>query len=63
MAKESFPNLNAEQIEAAAAVAYNQAATNLLVTVLRTARAVRPSCHWCAAAHTIAADSKSLNLG
>eukprot|EP01052_Picozoa_sp_SAG31_P078523 SAG31_NODE_38044_length_299_cov_1.020000_1_plen_48_part_01 len=42
LAKAAFPQLSPVQLEAAAAVAYSQAATELLVTVLRAARAVRP---------------------
>ena len=45
-ARQAFPNLPRDQAEAEAARAYYAAATRLLVTVLATARATRPRCHW-----------------
>ena len=46
LARVDFPHLDAAQLEAQAAEQYHAAATELLLTVLRTARAVRPKCHW-----------------
>ena len=46
LAKILFPHLNSAQLEAQAAQQYSDAATRLLVTVLQTARATRPACHW-----------------
>ena len=34
------------QLEVQAAAQYSEAASRLLVTVLQTARATRPGCHW-----------------
>ena len=46
LAREAYPHLTPPQVEAEAARAYSAAATAMLVTVLRTARATRPACHW-----------------
>lgn len=46
LARVEFPHLNAAQLEAQAAEQYHTAATELLLTVLATARAMRPKCHW-----------------